>query len=312
MRRRTAFLATLGLAAGLAASPASAQDLIPLRVATTPIDAGAQVYYAADMGFFKKAGFDVQITSLPGGPAIAAGIISGAFDFAQINIPTLAVAHEKGIPFTLVAPASVYTMATAIQSGMIVRKDSTIASAKDISGKVAAVNALGTIQQISVEAWVDQNGGDSTTIKFVELPGTATLPAVVASRIDTALIYEPEFDGALKDPTLRVLGDPFRSLGSGKDFLISAWMCGTPYAKAHPDLVKRFAAVMAETARWANTHRTESAAILEKYTKVAMSPTASRALYAETFNLPQIQPLLDISAKYGLLKKTFPAADLLP
>ncbi len=92
MRRLTAFVATLSLAVGLASSGACAQDLIALRVATTPIDAGAQVYYAADMGFFKKAGFDVQITSLPGGPAIAAAIVSGAFDFAQINIPTLAVA----------------------------------------------------------------------------------------------------------------------------------------------------------------------------------------------------------------------------
>ena len=51
------------LAAGAAASlmlgdalPASSQALTPLHIQTIPFDAGSQVFYAKDMGFFTKAG----------------------------------------------------------------------------------------------------------------------------------------------------------------------------------------------------------------------------------------------------------------
>ena len=45
----------LGACLGCATLPAAAQTLVTLHVATTPIDTGAQVYNAIDIGFFRAA-----------------------------------------------------------------------------------------------------------------------------------------------------------------------------------------------------------------------------------------------------------------
>lgn len=76
-------------------------------------------------------------------------------------------------------------------------------------------------------------------------------------------------------------------------------------------LVKRFRAVMRETARWANTHHDESAKILEKYMKLNAVPGMKRVPFAETIDRAQVQTLIDTAAKYGALKSRFPAAELL-
>jgi len=289
-------------------APGGAQTTPVLRLATTPLDTGSQIYYAADEGFFKKAGFDVEITSLNAGAAIAAGISAGSFDFAQVNLISLAQARERGVNFVLVAPAGLYSE-KSLTSALVVAKASPYATAKDLNGKTIAVNALSSIQQLGVAAWLDKNGGDSTTVKFVEAPLPQMIPSLAAGRIDGALVAEPELDSVGHGTLARVLGPAYS--GVAKVFLISAWVTSAQYAHDHPDVVRKFADVMAETARWANAHTAASAPILEKYTKVAVTPTMARVQFAETFNASQIQPVLDTAAKYGLLKSTMSSADLL-
>ena len=129
----------------------------------------------AGLGFFKKAGFDVEITSVSSGPTIAAGVASGTFDFAQVNVPSLVSAHDKGIAFTMVAPAGLYSD-RAVTTALVVSSASPYHTAKDLTGKTIAVNALTGIQQIASEAWLDKNGGDSTSVKFVELSISRSSP----------------------------------------------------------------------------------------------------------------------------------------
>jgi ABC-type nitrate/sulfonate/bicarbonate transport system substrate-binding protein len=278
----------------------------PIRVATTAVDSGAEVYYAQDLGFFKKAGFDVEITSVSSGPTIAAGVASGAFEFAQVNVPSLVSAHDKGVAFSMVAPAGLYSD-KAVTTALVVAKNAPLHTAKDLNGKTIAVNALLGIQQIAAEAWIDKNGGDASTVKFVELSISQELAAIPAGRIDAGVVTQPGLDGAAHDPAMRVMAPIYNGIAT--QFLVSAWMGSSQYVKDHPDIVKRFADVMAETARWANAHQAQSAKILEKYTQLSIGPTTTRVRYAETFNPSDVQPVIDVSAKYGLIKKTFPAAD---
>jgi ABC-type nitrate/sulfonate/bicarbonate transport system substrate-binding protein len=260
----------------------------------------------AGHGVFKKAGFDVEITSVSSGPTIAAGVASGSFDFAQVNVPSLVSAHDKGVAFTMVAPAGLYSD-RAVTTALIVAGTSPLRTAKDLTGKTIAVNALAGIQQIAADAWIDKNGGDSTSVKFVELSIGQQLAALPAGRVDAAVVTQPGLDGAAHDPSLRVMAPIYN--GIADTFLVSAWMGSTQYVKDHPDIVKRFADVMAATARWANAHQAQSAVILEKYTKLAIGPTTTRVRYAESFNPNEVQPVIDVSAKYGLIKKTFPASE---
>ena len=102
-------IATLVLLAAGAAHAGLAQPApATIRVATTPSESGAEVYYAADMGFFKKQGLDVDVTTLQNGGLIGAGISAGQFDLAQSAVPSIAGGYQNGLHFVIVAPAAVW------------------------------------------------------------------------------------------------------------------------------------------------------------------------------------------------------------
>ena len=280
------------LALLLLAGPASAQTLVKLQVATTPNDSGAEVFYAQDMGFFKKAGLDVEITTLNNGGLISAGVAAGTFDVAQSAVSSVASAHERGINFVIIAPAALWT-SDRPTSALVVAKNSPLASAKDFDGKTIAVNGLRNVTQVGPEAWIEQGGGNLASVKFLELPFADMPGAVAAGRIDAA--------------QRRLQRNPI-----AKRFLLAGWFSTTVWAQQHPDLVKKFAAAMLETARWANANPVASGKILEKYTKLPVSPTMARVLYPERMIPSEAQPLIDASARYGALKKTFPASEIFP
>lgn len=296
------------LASALLLTPlAAGADTTTIHVATTPIELGAEVLYAQDQGFFKKAGVTVDVQLISSGAAIAAAVASGSLDIAQANLVSLAAAHERGLPFVLVAPAGLYSSENSTTS-IVVAKNSPIKTGKDLEMKTVAGNGLRNITQIGAAAWMDQNGGDATKMRFIEMPFTQMPAALDAGRIDAAVIAEPVLSVAVAGGA-RIIGQPYSAIA--KQFLIGGWFTTSAWAKAHPDEMKRFVSAIIESAKWANTHHAESEHILEKYTKVRVSPTMKRSVYAERLNPADIQPLIDASAKYGSIKATFPASELI-
>ena len=304
--KRASFVAA---SAALALAPQIARADGPIRVMTLPIDQGAQCFYAQDLGMFKKAGLDAQVSITNFGTQVAAAVAGGAIEIGQSNIMSLATAFEKGLPFALIAGAGLYSTAKPT-SMMIVAKNSALKTAKALSGKTVAVNGLKSITQISVQAWADQNGGDSQQIKFVEMPFVEMEGALMSGRIDMALLADPNATTLLAGGHTRPFGKAFDAIG--KEFLIGGWFAKTDWIAANTDTVRKFIAVMRESAQWANKPAdfSQSATILEKYTKVAVG-AANRVAYAERLDPALIQPSIDTAAKYGLLKASFPAAKMI-
>ena len=152
-------------------------------VATIPSDAGAEPFFGIDRGFFAKAGLDVHLDTQSSGPAIAAAVAGGALDVGFSNTISIATAHKRGLPFTFIAPASVYVSA-APTSLLMVRKDSPLRTARDFNGKTIGANALKNIAQYAPSLWIDRNGGDSSTLRFVEMPADEQAAALEQGRID--------------------------------------------------------------------------------------------------------------------------------
>jgi NitT/TauT family transport system substrate-binding protein len=305
MKRLSATVA-LTIAALTFAPCATRADDTVIHIGTTPIDAGAEPYYAQAMGFFKAAGLNVDIQAMTNGAVLSAAVASGALDIGQSNVVSLSSAHMRGIPFVIMAPASLYTSKQP-QSALVVAANSPLKVAKDLNGKTIAVNGLQTISQLGPDAWIDQNGGNLATVKFIELPFGAMEDALTNGRVDAALISEPNLSEA-RAHGLRVLNNVYDSIGN--NFTIGAWFSTSAWAKAHPDLVKRYIAVMAQTAKWANTHHAESAKILEAETKTPVTATTSRVIFGESLDLAPIQSLIDACAKYGIIKERFSVNDI--
>lgn len=295
------------LALSLGAASAADAPLPTIRVATIPIDAGSEVYYAQKMGFFKNNGINVEITAMTNGAAVTAAVVGGAVDVGQSNAVSVAQAHEHGIPVVIIAGANRF-LVQAGESGLIVNADSPIHTAQDLSGKTVAINGVRGIMEIGMRNWVDKNGGDSTALKFADIPFPAMTAALAEHRVDAAQLTIPELQAAIDSKQFRFLGDVYSAIA--KDFLIGGWIATTPWVQAHPDLAAAYAKAIYETAKWANAHHAESAVILEEVTKVHMTRSDHRIPFAEKLTTSDLQPLIDICAKYGILKTAFPASEI--
>jgi NitT/TauT family transport system substrate-binding protein len=273
-----------------------------------PIDAASQVYYAQEKGFFKKVGLTVQILPINEGASVAAAVAGGTADIGQANLSSLCAAFLRGLPFVAIAGANTYDSKTH-QSELVVAPNSKIRDAKDLNGKTIAVGGLKNVQEVGFNKWMDTTGGNWTSTHIVEIPFSATADAIVAGRIDAAMMAEPELGAALAEKKVKIIATPFDSIG--KQWILGTWFTTRDFAKAHPDVVKLYAQAMVMAANWANHNQTESAKILESSTGIPVGANASRVVFADRLETRDMQPLIDASAKYGGLKNSFPASQLL-
>jgi NitT/TauT family transport system substrate-binding protein len=287
--------------------PGGAQTPTVVRVMTVPIDAGAEVYYAKDMGFFTRAGLDVDIQQAANGGAAATAVAGNAVDIGYSDMVSIASAFGHNVPFVVIAPAGMHET-TAPTNLLMVSANSNIHTAKDLSGKVVAGSGLGTISGFGPRAWIEANGGDLSAVKFVELPFPQMQPALDAGRVDVITIAEPFLAQARK--TERIIGAPYDAIA--KEFLVSAFFTTAPWAKEHPDVVNRFINAIHDAAVWGNANHAKSAEILLKYTKMDPEAAASmvRVKYGERLNPAFLQPVINVAAKYGKFPP-FPADQIM-
>jgi NitT/TauT family transport system substrate-binding protein len=309
MMRRLACIAAaivLGVLASVSAS--IAQDVTPeIVVAGAPNDSGGAIFYAQDLGMFKKAGLNVKILAMNNPGSIAAAVVGGSVTIGTLTIPGVAIAREKGIPIVIIAPGPIYSSATPT-SGIIVLKNSPIKKASDLNGKTIATRDISNLSYYGANNWIDKNGGDSKSVKWVEITDTQTVPALLAGRIDAASVSEPALDDAVHGTNARMLAAVYDAIGD--KFLIGGNFTTEAYAKANPDVVRAFERVILEAGTWANHNHAQSAKIIEKYAGVPVLPQATRVTYAERMRAADAQPVLDMLKQFGALKVPMQAGDL--
>ena len=279
----------------------------PLRIIGLPIDTGLEVQYAQGAGLVDQSGLNLHVESMYAGAAVQAAIAGGAADIGLTNVSSLATARERGLPLVMIAPAGLY-ISKEPSSVLMVARDATFKSARDLNGKTIAVNGLKSISQLGPEIWIDKNGGDSKTVRFTDMP-FADMPLALAShRIDAALVAEPQATAAKRDA--RVFADVYDAIGSR--FLITAWFSTAAWVSANPDQARKFAALIYHAAAWANAHRAQTAETLIASTKLdpEIVRIMPRVTFAESAEPATMQPHLDAALKYGLITKPVVAADL--
>lgn len=175
MWRPLGLLAVSMLAFTATPTPLAAQGVLPeITVGATPNDSGGTPFYAEALGLFKKHGLNVKVEPFENPGAVAAAVVGGSLTIGTLTIPGIAVAREKGLPLVIVAPSAVYSSATPT-SGIIVIRNSPIANASDLNGKTIATRDIADLSYYGALYWVDKNGGDSKTLRWVDAIGNSFL-----------------------------------------------------------------------------------------------------------------------------------------
>ena len=294
-------LATLALPAGAGAATA-------IRLTTLPVDGTALAFYANDLNYFQDAGLDVTIQTVPNGAVITAGVVSNSIDIGWSNIISLAAAHSRGLPVTIIGAGGM-SVSGSLATQLMVRKDSPIRTAADLNGKIIGTTGLADVGQLAPELWMDKNGGKSSTAKFLEVPFPQLPAALEAGRVDAAWLAEPFIHQA--EPIARTLATCFDAVAPR--WMLGAWFATPAYISANRAAVDAFRAVITKTATWANANHDQSAVILAKYSHLdpAVVKSMHRITYAVRPEAALIQPAIDLAARYGAIAAPFPAQELL-
>lgn len=294
----------------LAAFPLHASaDGTTINVASMPIAGAAEAFFAQELGFFKAAGLDVRLTVLASGAAIVPAVTSGTVDIGFGSPSPLILAHVKGLPVRFITYASLYT-GPPVTSALMAAKNSNVRTGADLNGQAVAVNGLHDIGQFEVQAWIDRNGGNSSTVQFVEMPYATMMDALNRGRVAAASETEPWTSTAAGGA--RVIGN-LNEVVAPK-YALAGWFATDGWLANNPQTAQRFVAVMQQTARWANAHPKEAAALLERYTQ-ATPDVALTVLKHLPFDdggradPKYLQPVIEMIAKYGNAP-SFNAADL--
>jgi len=306
--KRSAALLTLG--AAVVPYRAGAQALTKLQVGQPPGTAAAIIVYAQQSGIFKKYGLDVNLQKMGSGSAIIAALAGGSVDIGNGSTFAIVTAYAHGIPLQVVAGGPVYNASETVPYGVLfVAKNSPLKTAADLNGKILGLSvAKGDLNAVATQAWVEQHGGDWSSIKVLELPQDAMVAAVDAGRIDAMTLQSPSTAIALSSGKVRIFGRPYDAVGH--QFSIASWYA---LKTQNPQTLRAYAQAVGEASRYANAHWDDMLPLMAQFSGVetAVLAQAARAPFTDHADPADFQPIIDLEVKYKVIDKGFDAKDLI-
>ena len=312
MKSRSAFLSAVAAATfvPLSRTQVFGQSADAIRLGIGPSDQVSPMIYARDAGLYKKYGLDVEITLMPTGSALLTALSGGSLDLTMSSTLAAVIAISRGLPLTMVGNLSLYDSRKP-DLAMLVLKDAPIHSAKDLEGATISGVALQDINTLATNAWLDKLGVDRSTMKYIELPASATLSAMEQGRIVASTLYEPFYSEYMATGKTRVLGYPLDAIAKRfSDGVISgtkAWV------DAHRDVVQRFLRALAEADAYMSGHESESAGVMARFLghDIASVSNIHHAVRTVVITPGDVQPVIDVALKYKVIPSSIPAGDML-
>ncbi|RIV40572.1 ABC transporter substrate-binding protein [Micromonospora radicis] len=240
------------------ASPSDANDgdLRQVRVAALPITETAALWGGIKAGIFAERGLSVEVLPAQGGAQAIPALLNGDIDFAigQPFGPFRADLQDLGV-IMIGNYASSYADGDDINA-VVASAKSGITRPAELAGRRVAVNSLGAAGDVTIMAAVEKDGGDPSTIKFVEVAFPDAPAQLEAGNIDAAWVPEP-FVTQLRSRGDTFIVAPYQAVVPGLATLTT--ITTKERTESDAKLVEDFSAAMKETLQWAQDPANEAA-----------------------------------------------------
>ena len=170
--------------------------------------------------------------------------------------PLAMVLREQGVPIHIVY------LGHRDGSTVIVPKDSTAKSLRDLRGKTFARPSRYSNQYLVITKLMEDEGMQPDDIKFVDMPPPDMPSALAAGAIDAYFIGEPYAAKAELDGTGRVL---YYAKDIWPHFVSCVLVVRDELIDEHPEIVRDLVRGIAESGEWAERHRLEAAKVVAPY-----------------------------------------------
>lgn len=316
--RRTLLRAGAGALMGLGLAGCGDEDASGVRdgvpeqtkvtVAVFPSMNSVAAAVAEEEGIFHRHGLEVELEVLGTPGQAIPQVLGGQVQFALVDLTAPLIAMSKRVPIVYVAAGVVSRppdQGSQLAFGNIwVRPDSPITTIRHLEQATFAIPEINSQIWVTIRRAVDEAGGDSSRIRFLEAPNTVA--ALKAGQVDAITTSEPVGTLSLGDPELRFLcPNPSRGM-------TTAFVAGTRFARRNPDTVLAFRAAMLEANHRANR---DSTLRVDAASSIMQAPREliARSVFPH-FSETQIAPehivhSTSAMVKYGLLPEGVPTPE---
>ena len=243
-------------------------------------------------------------------PTIVESIKSGRLDATFMIAPLAMKLREQGVP------VKILYLGHRDGSTVMVQKDSTAKSLRDLRGKVFAIPSKYSNQNLVIHKLMEDQGVKPDEIRFVELPPPDMPGALAAKAIDAFFVGEPHPARAELDGTGRVL---YHAKDIWPHFISCVLVATEKLIKERPAVVKDLVRGIAESGEWAETHRLDAAKVAapyfrqdEKVVRYVLTQPPDRVSYRMlTPTDEDLQQIHDMALKAHILDKPIEMKNLI-
>lgn len=215
----------------------------------------APVFAAQELGYYKAAGLNVEITVFRGGAAGQEGLSAGAVDMITYVGSGVALAVSKGAKEKLIATIEPSPFAWHL----LVGANSPYKTVADLAGKKVGVTTKASTSDV-LALWAAERAG----VKFATVPlGAGLVPGLKSNSVD-AISINPTSLQLLANGTARSL------VNFGKEMpptLPDVWVASDEMINKRPDVVRRTLGSIFKALDYMRNNHDWSLAFLKKFTK---------------------------------------------
>lgn len=283
---------------------------VRVKIGYIPIVDCLPLYVAKEKGMFEKQGLSAELVPLQGGPRVIEAITSKSIDIGYSNVVSVIVARSKGLPIVGVTGGPIETPARQAHA-LMVAESSTIKTPQDLVGKTVAINSLRGLEQVVLRQYLEKNGVNPDSVKVVEAPVPQMEGVLKNSSVDAIQPAEPYITLALSHKTARILGRPHTEVRSRN--IIANYNVRQDWLEQNGEIVRKFAAALAEANDFIAKNEGEARQILLKYTQIPAEVVGQVVLpeSVNRFEEADLQFWVDELAKQGIIEKSFSASEVL-
>jgi sulfonate transport system substrate-binding protein len=257
----------------------------------------------------KAEHIDVSWHEFPSGLPLLEALNVGNVDISADVADTVPIfAQAAQAKLTYFAQEAPSPSAQAI----VVRKDSPIQQLSDLKGKKIAVTKAAGTHYLLIAA-LAKAGLAFADIEPAYLSPADGRAAFENNKVDAWVTWEPFLTGVQRQLPTRTLTD-----GSGLASYKRYYLTGTPYAKAHPEVLKVVYEQLEKAGKWVKSNPQDAAKVLGPLwgnldVATVEAANAHRSYLVQPVTVEQLgeqQKIADAFFKAGLLPKSVDAKDV--
>jgi len=280
-----------------------------IKIGYIPIAESAQLFVGIEKGFFNEEGLIIETLSLPGGAKILEALATGSVDIGFSNVVSLILARESGLKFIALTGGGIEDSEHKLHA-ILIKKDSSILSPKDLEGKTIALNTRKNIDDLFLREYLERNNVNPDKVRFVEIPFPNMENVIISGEVDAAASVEPYVTFALLHGETKVLD--YNYVAIEPKIEITAYVVSENWLEKKQDIANKFIRAFNKSTDYALTHEPEVRTIISKYTKLDSTQAQQITLptFGKELRVTELQKMINKMNRMGWIVSSLDASSI--